>query len=65
MGICLGPYGGPRGGAVSYERGTPVLITTGLVEGIFSTDISTGFRVEVSCKANSMIGVVTDLTINL
>ena len=20
----LGPYGGPRGGAVSYERGTPV-----------------------------------------
>ena len=22
--ICLGTYGGPRGGAVSYERGTPV-----------------------------------------
>ena len=24
MGICLGPYGCPRRGAVSYERGTPV-----------------------------------------
>jgi hypothetical protein len=24
-GVCLGPYGGPRGGPVSYERGTPVL----------------------------------------
>ena len=23
-GLSLGPYGGPRGGAVSYERGTPV-----------------------------------------
>ena len=23
-GLCLGPYGGPRGGDVSYERGTPV-----------------------------------------
>ena len=22
--MCLGPYGGPRGVAVSYERGTPV-----------------------------------------
>ena len=22
--ICLGSYGGPRGGAFSYERGTPV-----------------------------------------
>ena len=22
---CLGPYGGPRGEAVSYERGTPVV----------------------------------------
>jgi len=25
VGLCLGPYGGPRGGAVSYERGTPVV----------------------------------------
>ena len=25
VGLCLGPYGGPRGEAVSYERGTPVL----------------------------------------
>ena len=24
MGLCLEPYGGPRGGADSYERGTPV-----------------------------------------
>ena len=24
VGLCLGPYGGPRGGAVPYERGTPV-----------------------------------------
>ena len=24
VGLCLGPYGGPRGGAVSYEKGTPV-----------------------------------------
>ena len=24
VGSCTGPYGGPRGGAVSYERGTPV-----------------------------------------
>ena len=24
MGLYLGPYGGPRGAAVSYERGTPV-----------------------------------------
>jgi hypothetical protein len=24
VGLCLGPYGGPRGWAVSYERGTPV-----------------------------------------
>ena len=23
VGLCLGPYGGPRGWAVSYERGTP------------------------------------------
>ena len=23
-GLCLGPYGSPRGGAASYERGTPV-----------------------------------------
>ena len=23
--MCLEPYGGPRGGAVSYERGTPVI----------------------------------------
>ena len=22
--LCLGPYGGPRGWAFSYERGTPV-----------------------------------------
>ena len=26
VGLCLGPFGGPRGGAVSYERGTPILI---------------------------------------
>jgi len=24
VGLCLGPYGGPRGVGVSYERGTPV-----------------------------------------
>jgi len=24
VGLCLGPYGGPRGWAFSYERGTPV-----------------------------------------
>ena len=24
VGLCLGPYGGPRGVEVSYERGTPV-----------------------------------------
>ena len=24
MGLCLGPYGGPRGVAVYDERGTPV-----------------------------------------
>ena len=24
VGLCLGPYGDPRGGAVSYERRTPV-----------------------------------------
>ena len=24
MGLCLGPYGDPRGWAISYERGTPV-----------------------------------------
>ena len=23
--LCLGPYGGPRGWAISHERGTPVL----------------------------------------
>ena len=23
VGRCLGPYGDPRGGAVSYARGTP------------------------------------------
>jgi len=23
VGLWLGPYGGPRGGAVSFERGTP------------------------------------------
>ena len=22
VGLCLGPYGGPRGGAVYYDRGT-------------------------------------------
>ena len=26
VGICPGPYGGPRGGAFSDERGTPVFI---------------------------------------
>ena len=26
VGPCLGSYGGPRGGAVSYERGTPVAL---------------------------------------
>ena len=25
VGICAGPYVGPRGGLVSYERGTPVV----------------------------------------
>ena len=25
VGPCLGSYGGPRGGAFSYERGTPVI----------------------------------------
>jgi hypothetical protein len=25
VGSCLGPYGGPRGGVVSCERGTPVI----------------------------------------
>jgi len=24
VGLCIGPYGGPREFAVSYERGTPV-----------------------------------------
>ena len=24
VGLCLGPYGGPRGGAVFNEQGTPV-----------------------------------------
>jgi hypothetical protein len=24
VGLCLGPYAGPRGRAFSYERGTPV-----------------------------------------
>jgi len=27
VGLCLGPHGSPRGGAVSYERGTPVART--------------------------------------
>ena len=26
VGPCLGSYGGSRGGAVSYERGTPVAL---------------------------------------
>ena len=26
VGLCLGPYGGPRGAPVSYERGTPVAL---------------------------------------
>ena len=36
VGICLGPYGGLRGGgAVSYERGTPVKGGSGVrVEGL-------------------------------
>ena len=25
MGICVGPYGGPGGGAASYERDTPLV----------------------------------------
>ena len=24
VGLCLGPYGDPKGGGGSYERGTPV-----------------------------------------
>jgi hypothetical protein len=28
LGLCLGPYGGPGGGAVSYELGTPVSLRT-------------------------------------
>jgi len=24
VGLCLGPYGSPRGWTVSYERGTPL-----------------------------------------
>ena len=32
VGLCLGPYGGPRGGGVvSDERGTPVVCVTSLV----------------------------------
>ena len=27
MGLCVGPCGSPRGGAVSYEPGTPVTPT--------------------------------------
>jgi len=26
VGLCLGPYGGPREVGVSYERGTPVTL---------------------------------------
>jgi len=27
--LCLGPYGGPRGGAIPHERGTPVAFLCG------------------------------------
>ena len=27
VGLCLGPYGGPREVELSYERGTPVLLS--------------------------------------
>ena len=27
MGLCLGPYGGPDGEAVTHVRGTPVHVT--------------------------------------
>ena len=37
MGLCLGPYGGPRGGAFSYERGTHVRDS---LKGDFSLSLS-------------------------
>ena len=42
-GLCLGPYGGPMGGAVSYERGTPVG-TQAHVEADYSQVDILGFR---------------------
>ena len=32
VGLCLGPYGDPDEGAVSYERGTPVVFGAELGE---------------------------------
>jgi len=34
VGLCLGPYGGPRGVAVSYQRGTPVSVLEGTGKAI-------------------------------
>ena len=35
--LCLGPYQSPGGGAVSYERGTPVVNLNHLVGGLCAT----------------------------
>ena len=34
VGLCLKPYGVPRGGAVSYERGTPVTCHANAPRGV-------------------------------
>ena len=46
VGLCLGPYGDPRGGAVSYERGTPV----GSVRGTHGHQVAGGVAHEQGCE---------------
>ena len=36
------PYGGPMGGAVSYERGTPILMLTRWVRGTYLSALDSG-----------------------
>ena len=54
MGLCLGPYGGPRGGAVSYERGDPV-------HGHSNNVISVRFLQGGSDQADQASYVIADL----
>ena len=52
VGLCLRPYGGPRGGAVSYERGTPVL---NVRRAIFRMDVAAVVSTKLNHSTESIM----------